>query len=180
MQSSRLLTTLTQQLNNLAGRVDSSAGTRVQQSRFDHQLFHSRGTRLADYLAESRLTLSQLEHAVEQNRAERVAWLAQRLIDQMTALAREMATQDLHRHQPKAAPATDYYARQAEHQDYERRLIIMIRDRDSLRAACTDTARVHQLQREVAALEGRLARCRQALARIEKVIERRENGLDRG
>lgn len=180
VHSSRLLTTLNDQFNALAKRVDAAGHQPVAQSRFDHQLFQSRGTRLDDYLAESRQTLQRLTLTVDRGYTERVAWLAQRLIDQMTALARELATQDLRRAQPAKAAPVDYYARLNEHQDYERRLVAMIRDRDSLRQNTGDYARAQQLQQEIAALEGRLARCRQALARIERQIERRENGLETG
>ncbi|WP_410016165.1 primosomal replication protein PriC [Sodalis sp. RH24] len=180
MHSSKLLVTLSDQFNTLAGRIEAAGQETVSQSRFDHQLFQSRGTRLDDYLAESRQTLQRLTLTVEQGYTERVAWLAQRLIDQMTALARELATQDLRRGQPAKAAPVDYYARLNEHQDYERRLLSMIRDRDSLRQSTGDYARTQQLQQEIAALEGRLARCRQALARIERLIERRENGLEKG
>lgn len=180
MHSSRLLTTLNDQFNTLAARIASGQHASVAQSRFDHQLFQSRGTRLEDYLTESRETLQRLTLAVENGHTDRVAWLAQRLIDQMTALARELATQDLRRQLPAPAVAVDYYAKLSEHRDYERRLLGMIRDRDSLRLTSPDGGRQQQLQQEIAALEGRLARCRQALARIERKIERRENGLDAG
>ena len=59
-----------------------------------------------------------------------------------------------------------------------RRLLAMIRDRDSVRQNTVDKTRQQQLQQEIAALEGRLTRCRQALTRIERLIERRENGSD--
>ncbi len=180
MQSNKFINALSEQLNALAARIEATGHNIATQSRFDHKLFQSRGTGLADYLAESRLTLQHLTLAAEQGRTEQVAWLAQRLADQMTALARELSTLDLRRQQqPVAAPADDY-ARLAEHQDYERRLMTLIRDRESLRQNSDDRGRQHQLQQEIAALEGRLTRCRQALTRIEKRIERRENEANSG
>ncbi len=178
VHSSRLLTTLNDRLDGLAARIASGKHVKVEQSRFDSQLFQTRGSRLEDYLAESRETLQRLSTAADGEHTDRVAWLAQRLIDQMTALARELATQDLRRQQPAAVVPEDYYTKLNEHQDYERRLLAMIRDRDSLRQSATDSVRQQQLQQEIAALEGRLARCRQALVRIERLIERRENGSD--
>lgn len=53
----------------------------------------------------------------------------------------------------------------------------MIQDRESLLGAQSTLAAQRKLQQEVAALEGRLMRCRQALARIERGIERKENGF---
>ncbi|MGL9722360.1 primosomal replication protein PriC [Sodalis sp. (in: enterobacteria)] len=174
MHASQLITVLGTRLNDLAVRIEAQGHPVVKQSRFDHLLFSSRGNRLGDYLSESRATLAHLTSAVEQGRTERVAWLAQRLTDQMLALSRELATQNLRQAAP-AAPE-DIYARLAEHQDYERRLLAMIRDHDSLLAAADDLSRARQLQQEIAALEGRLQRCRQALTRLEYQIERRERG----
>ncbi|MGL9774357.1 MAG: primosomal replication protein PriC [Sodalis sp. (in: enterobacteria)] len=176
MHASQLITALGARLNELAARIDAQGHPLVQQSRFDPLLFSVRGNRLQDYLSESRATLSHLTSAVEQGRTERVAWLSQRLTDQMLALSRELATQNLLHGHPASAPAEDVYARLAEYQDYKRRLLAMIRDRDSLRTAANDLARARQLQQEIAALEGRLIRCRQALTRLEYQIERRERG----
>lgn len=53
----------------------------------------------------------------------------------------------------------------------------MVRERELRLAACQTLAQQQQIQRELAAMEGRLQRCRQALRRIEKQIERRENGF---
>lgn len=176
MHASQLITVLDGQLNDLAARIDAQGQALVQQSRFDPLLFSTRGNRLGDYLSESRATLLHLTSAVEQGRTERVAWLAQRLTDQMLALSRELATQKLRQERPSTAPAEDIYARLAECQDYERRLLAMIRDRDSLRSAADDLPRARRLQQEIAALEGRLMRCRQALTRLEYQIEQRERG----
>ena len=129
MHASRLFTTLNERLDGLAARIASGKHLKVEQSRFDGKLFQTRGSRLEDYLAESRETLQRLSTAADGGHADRVAWLAQRLIDQMTALARELATEDLRRQQPAAAAPEDYYAKLNEHQDYERRLLAMIRDR---------------------------------------------------
>ncbi len=177
MQPSRFITTLSQQFSTLAQRVQEAKSTLVAQSRFDRRLFHSRGNRLEDYLDECGETLQKLSQAAGHNQTEQVAWLAPRLVDQMTALARELATLELRNNLPSAPEPVDDYSRLAEHQDYERRLKGMIQDRESLLISCNDMARAQQLQQEIAALEGRLTRCRQALARIERKIEKRENGL---
>lgn len=176
MHPSQLITALGAQLDELAARIDAQGHPLLQQSRFDPLLFSLRGNRLHDYLFESRATLSHLTRAVAQSRTERVAWLAQRLTDQMLALSRALATQNSRHEHPASALAEDVYVRLAEHQDYERRLLAMIRDRDSSRIAANDLARARQLQQEIAALEGRLMRCRQALTRMEYQIERCERG----
>ncbi|TKI06257.1 primosomal replication protein PriC [Martelella alba] len=175
MQSSSLIQTLSDRLTELAQRIDSSDADAIAQSRFDHRLFQCRGTTLRDYLTDSQRTLRQLTEAAEQARTEQVAWLAQRLVDQITALAREIATGNLRRRPPAEQP-TDPYARLAQHQDYARRLTNLIRDRESLLRDAGNPVRQQQLQREIAALEGRLARCRQALTRLEQQIERDDSG----
>ena len=180
MPISGFIKTLSDQFAGLSERIRACGQHSATQSRFDHKLFHSRGTGLTDYLAESYQTLQQLTQAADHGRTEEVTWLAQRLVDQMTALARELATLELRRQQPPAAAPKDVYARLAENQDYERRLIALILDRESLLQSSDVMSRRQQLQREIAALEGRLARCRQALSRIEWQIEHRENDLNAG
>ena len=90
-----------------------------------------------------------------------MAFLAEKLVAQIAALQRELATRALRRkNQPKEAPEADLYHKLAEHQDYERRLIGMIQDRESLLGRQTTLAAQQKLQHELAALEGRLMRCR--------------------
>lgn len=180
MPTSSFITTLNGQLAILSERVRACGHHNAIQSRFDHNLFQSRGTGLTDYLSEANRTLQQLTLAAEHERAEQVAWLAQRLADQMTALARELATLELRRQPAPASAPKNIYAKLAENQDYERRLIALIRDRESLLQDSDAMTRKQQLQREIAALEGRLKRCRQALSRIEYHIEHRENDLNAG
>ncbi len=59
--------------------------------RFDRQLFRTRSTVIQDYLAEAQTNLDQLRHAVESEQQEQVAWLAEHLTEQITALHREIA-----------------------------------------------------------------------------------------
>lgn len=53
----------------------------------------------------------------------------------------------------------------------------MIDDRENQHAVQTTLAGQQKLQREILALEGRLQRCKQALIRLERIIERQERGL---
>lgn len=178
MKHSDLLQHLDQQLALLAAAVAPYADTRTASARFDQQLFHCHTTRLGDYLQEVQQTLQGLKQSVTDNRAERVAWMAERMVLQMGALQRELATQTLRRNEKvPVQPAENLYEKLAEHQDFERRLRAMIADRESLLAVQETLAQQQQLQRELAALEGRLQRCRQALKRIERQIENREHGL---
>ncbi|HGH4748895.1 TPA: primosomal replication protein PriC [Serratia marcescens] len=178
MSTQRLLQVLAQQIAALAAEVTPRGDAPIPQARFDAALFANRGTRLRDYLAEVEKNFAQLQSAANDSRTSQVAFLAEKLVAQISALQRELATQALRRkNQPKEAPEVDLYHKLAEHQDYERRLIAMIQDRESLLGRQTTLAAQQKLQHELAALEGRLMRCRQALARIERNIERKENGF---
>ncbi|WP_034912831.1 MULTISPECIES: primosomal replication protein [Erwinia] len=176
MKSAFLLQQLDAQLNQLATAVEPHANTRMTEARFDQQLFHCRALRLGDYLAEIRQSLAQLRHSVNGGRAERVAWMAERVVLQMGALQRELATQKLRKADARARPVGEnFYEKLAKHQDYERRLRAMVADRESLLASCDTLVQQQNLQREIAAIEGRLQRCLQALKRIERAIEKQEN-----
>ncbi|WP_075180502.1 primosomal replication protein PriC [Pantoea sp. 1.19] len=175
MRSTLLLRQLGQQVSQLAEAVAPVAGQRSRQARFDNQLFHSHSSRLGDYLQELQQTHQQLLHSVELQHTDQVRWLAERVVAQISALQRELATAPLRRGETadRAAQKT-VYETLAEHQDFERRLLAMIADRESLLGRQAALADQRRLQQEIAALEGRLQRCRQALKRIEQAIERGE------
>lgn len=178
MNTQRLLQALERQIAMLASEIQPCGDIPIPQARFDVVLFANHGTRLRDYLAEVQKNFTQLQTAVQHHRTAHVAFLAEKLVVQLSALQREMATQTLRRkNQPKEVLSVDLYHKLAEHQDYERRLIAMIQDRESLLDQQTTFAAQKTWQHEMATLEGRLVRCRQALARIERNIERKENGF---
>ncbi|SLM63962.1 MULTISPECIES: primosomal replication protein PriC [Dickeya] len=177
MDTHALLKALAQQIDTLAHSVTPIAGQQAPRSRFDRQLFSSYGTRLGDYLDEIRHNYQHLQQYVQEQRQERVAFMAEKLLAQMTALQREVATQPLRKQEPTTPEPQDLYQKLAEYQGYERRLLAMVQDRESLLSAESTLTGQQRLQRELAALEGRLTRCRQALARLERHIERRERGL---
>ncbi|MFH8133707.1 primosomal replication protein PriC [Pantoea osteomyelitidis] len=154
---SQLIVALRQQILTLP---DGAA----RQPRFDRQLFLSKGTRLHDYLDEIEQNFQQLS----QNQANpgRAAWLAQRLVDQIAALQREASTQTLRLRRERPMPDFRQQKRD-EYRDYERRLQAMIDQREQRLALAGTLAMQQQLKRELEALEGRLARCRQALHAVE-------------
>lgn len=173
-----LLQSLERQIENLAQEIEPIGHAPAQQARFDVTLFASKGTRLREYLAEVRTNFAQLRQVVAENRSAQVAFVAERLVSQITALQRELATQTLRQADKQTeAKSSDYYSKLVEHQQYERRLIAMIEDRES-RLGRVETFKEQQvIQKELAALEGRLMRCRQALIKIERSIERQERGF---
>ncbi|MFP1729270.1 primosomal replication protein PriC [Lonsdalea quercina] len=176
MSTSTLLQALDHQIASLAEQIAPVIGMTTARSRFDRQLFGCYGTRFGDYLAEVKQNHQHLQQYVAENRTDRVAFMAEKLLAQITALQRELGTWKMRQQSPSAPTPPDLYHKLAEHQGYERRLIAMIQDRESLLIQQTAFDEKQRLQQELAALEGRLARCRQALTRLERQIERREQG----
>jgi len=178
VSTEQILHALSQQIEALAHEIEPVGHVSAQQARFDVTLFATKGTRLRDYLAEVRVNLGQLHQVVAEKRQAQVAFVAERLISQITALQRELATQALRKtHQTPERKSHDNYTRLAETQQFERRLIAMIEDRESTLGQLTTFSDQQRVQKELAALEGRLMRCRQALAKIERQIERQEKGF---
>jgi len=178
VSTQKTLQLLEQQIENLAHEIAPIANAPAQQARFDVSLFATKGYRLRDYLTEVRQTFSQLKIVVEEKRQAQVAFIAERIISQITALQRELATQSLRKaDKAPASKSADNYARLAETQQFERRLIAMIEDRESSLGKLATFDEQKRVQKELAALEGRLMRCRQALSKIERYIERQEKGF---
>ncbi|MDL0787721.1 primosomal replication protein [Yersinia pestis] len=178
MSTEKLLQVLESQIEALSAQIAPQANTPSQQARFDLNLFSNHGNRFRDYLQEVRKNMTQLKQVVEENRLQQVAFLADNLVAQISALQRELATQKIRKSNPEPREhQSDPYHKLAEHQDYERRILAMIQDRESQLGRQSLLVEQQKIQKELAALEGRLMRCRQALIRIERSIEKKENGF---
>ena len=178
MSTERILHVLDQQIETLSREIEPIGHVSATQARFDIALFSTKGTRLRDYLAEIKNNLRQLNQEVVEKRSAQVAFIAERLVAQITAMQRELATQTLRKtHQTPERKTHDNYTRLAETQQFERRLIAMIEDRETTLGQLATFSDQQRVQKELAALEGRLMRCRQALAKIERQIERQEKGF---
>lgn len=178
MSTEKLLQVLKNQIEALSAQVGPQTNTPSQQARFDLNLFSNHGNRFRDYLLEVRKNMAQLKQVVAENRTQQVAFLAEKLVAQISALQRELATQKLRISNPEPkGNKLDLYHKLAEHQDYERRILAMIQDRESLLGRQSLLSEQQKIQKELAALEGRLMRCRQALIKIERNIEKKENGF---
>lgn len=178
MSTEKLLQVLESQIETLSAQLAPQANTPSQQARFDLNLFSNHGNRFRDYLQEVRKNMAQLKQVVAENRLQQVAFLAEKLVAQISALQRELATQKLRQSNPEPREnQLDPYHKLAEYQDYERRLLAMIQDRESQLGKQNLLSEQQKMQKELAALEGRLMRCRQALIKIERSIEKKENGF---
>lgn len=172
MKTALLLNTLQNQMALLREQATPLMGHATLKPRFDRQLFRTRSTLIKDYLDESQANLDELRHAVQSEHTEQVAWLAEHLTEQITALHREIAAWPLRMWDSAASGAGKWQRKRLENQEFERRLFEMKRERET-RLNNSDTLEEQQLlMREITALEGRLIRCRQALDEIERVIER--------
>ena len=149
MKTAQLLQTLNDQLSELAALVAPLAEHATLSPRFDRQLFHTRSTLMQAYLAEAQHNFNQLRQAVERQQLPQVVWIAERLAAQIAALRRRL-----------------------QHQEYERRLLAMRDQRQRQLAQATSLDEQQRLGKEVEAYSGRLARCRQALDKIENVLAR--------
>ncbi|SFU69145.1 primosomal replication protein PriC [Xenorhabdus koppenhoeferi] len=178
MSIQNLLNALEKQISILEKDLTLLHDTPFSIARFDRTLFHHHSNKLSGYMQEIKQNMEQLKACVNDYRIEQVKYLSERLVTQTEALKREIATQTLRKQEDKfehRSQQRDLYQRLAEHQDYERRLIAMIDDRELQLNKQVILANRSKLQREIAALAGRLARCRQALMRIEKSIEKQEH-----
>lgn len=143
---------------------------RCRQPRFDSQLFRAKGTRLADYLQEIEQNFQRL--CTDAEDLTRSAWLAERLVDQIAALQREASTQQIRtwRERPQRNLRESKYQ---EYREYERRLQAMIDQREQRMALAETLAVQQQLKKDLEILEGRMARCRQAIRSVEWALSLR-------
>ncbi|PLY46607.1 primosomal replication protein N'' [Lelliottia sp. F153] len=172
MKTALLLETLQNQLIALRAQASPLLQHATLKPRFDRQLFRTRSTLIKDYLDEAQHNLDELRHAVESQQREQVAWLADHLVEQITALHREMTAWPLRAWDTPSPGAAKWQRKRLEHQDFERRLYAMKNAREQQLKGSETLEEQQRLMREISALEGRLTRCRQALDEIERVIAR--------
>ncbi|EMN4127888.1 MULTISPECIES: primosomal replication protein PriC [Providencia] len=178
MKIQALLDALKTQIDALQTRIAPIADQEFSHSRFDSQLFSTKSTHLGDCQKELNKLYQQLSHSVSLGHIEQVNFLTEKITHQIQALSRELSTQALRQKETsfqEKKEHVDLYERLAQHQDYERRLLAMVSERELQLNGLTDHVKRHQCQKDIAALAGRLHRCRQALIRIEKAIEHQEN-----
>lgn len=178
MKTQTLLAALKTQIEHLEQRVLPLSDNPFELARFDRSLFNHRSIKLGDCLDDIRKHYDQLCHSVSLAHSQQVVFLAEKIVCQIQALSREISTQPLRDKETQYSQKKsniDLYERLTQHQGYERRLVAMIDDRELTLNQQTNPAQRHKLQQEIAALAGRLYRCRLALQRIDKSIEQQES-----
>lgn len=159
MSTQRLLQVLAQQIAALAAEVTPRGDVPIPQARFDAALFANRGTRLRGRGGKEFRPAAKRRQ--RQPHQPWPFWPKTGGSDRCPA-ARAGNPGAAAQEPAERSPEADLYHKLAEHQDYERRLIGMIQDRESLLGRQTTLAAQQKLQHELAALEGRLMRCRRA------------------
>lgn len=167
-----LLLSLENQLSRLEEEVAPIALHATLGARFDRQLFRTQSSLLQACLEEARENLRALGRAVAQQQTEQVQWLAQRLAEQLEAIARENHAWSLRGWDSGSPGLTRWQRKRVQHQEYERRLLAMTQARRQQLAGATTLADQQRLSREVDAFAARLLRCREALQKIENILAR--------
>lgn len=173
MKTRILIETLTGHCAALREQLAPLAEHPTLTPRFDRQLFRCRSAKMGDYLQEAEHNLAALCSAADAGETEKVAWLAEHLVNQMAALSREAATWQLRSHDSAHLYSGRLHRQLLQHQEYERRLVEMCQQRRQQWRDAQQFDTQQRLAREVTALEGRLSRCREALDKIERRIARR-------
>ncbi|WP_408900314.1 primosomal replication protein PriC [Photobacterium piscicola] len=174
------LQTLIEQLQHQAEEADRLRGE-AQRPLFDQQLFRHRSKLLTPCVVEITQELATLQKEQQAGKLlpERTQHMCEKLIAQINAIQRELATQHIRKNEPQQAAKwqrsiNDVYQDLNKHRDWERRLKAMLRDKESLLNRCGSQLEQQQAQKEILALEGRISRCQAALITLENEINRRE------
>lgn len=172
MKTDQLLQTLDQQLARLEKRLAPLAAHATLSPRFDRHLFQTRSTQMQTCLDEARANFEELKHAVAQQQLPQVAWLAERLAAQIEAMNKESESWSLRVWDGASSGLRRWQRKRLETQEFERRLVEMKQQRQQQYRQATTLDEQQRLAREITAFDGRLARCRQALDEIERVLAR--------
>lgn len=173
------LKALLQQLLEWAQQLDRKKKPGKPQHWFDSALFSCHSPDLADYVLDS---LRHLEHLQRQgdtlSEAARQR-LIERLNEQVAALTLAFRNREVRQQQPSmprtkavvqqlAASSQQLYQQLSEYQQFENRLLDMVRlaERDDSSEATNKTLALH----------ARLGRCRKAINEVEQAIQQLESG----
>ncbi|MGF1690433.1 primosomal replication protein [Photobacterium kagoshimensis] len=168
------------QLQKEAAAVDRQRGE-APRPLFDEQLFQSRSKLITPCVEEISHEIKSLQREQASGRllASRTAHICDKIVAQIQAVQRELATQTIRKNEPaknntRQVPIHELYQDLAKHQEWERRLVGMQRDKTMMLNNCRTLAEQQVIQKEILALEGRVQRCQAAVTRIEKHISIRE------
>lgn len=156
---------LKEQINQLEQQINLSDQPAYQEHYFDEHLFNSSKIEVdfQFYIDKIKLTYHSLCDAALTEKMSQIEFLSEKLIDQITALSRELATVHL-RKQPTSYVIQETVAeKHSRHLDYLRRLQEMKYELELSPEAIDYT--------KIAALDNRIYRCEQAIKKIELDME---------
>ncbi|MWN30935.1 MULTISPECIES: primosomal replication protein PriC [unclassified Gilliamella] len=160
-----LLTTLQNQINQLEQQINLANERQYQEPYFDEQLFQTNKivTDKTFYLEKIKHTYQTLVANIESEKVEQITFLSDMLVNQITALTRELATHNLRKKEPQIIIEETLAQKHMRHLDYLRRLQEMKYELE----LSSDIIN----QSKIAALDNRIYRCEQAIKKIEFEME---------
>ena len=166
----KFLEILKNQINALEQEINLTDQQPFQEHYFDEHLFNTSKIESNNqfYLDKIKQTYQALYDAALSQKLEQIEFLSEKLIDQITALTREIATGHL-RKQP-----TDYLIQETLAEKHSRHLDYLRRLQDMKYELELSSDSVDHIK--VATLDNRIYRCEQAIKKIE--LEMENDSLD--
>lgn len=160
-----LLTLLKNQIDQLEQQVNSSEQPEFREYYFDEHLFYTSKMEinLSFYLNKIKQTYQALSDNVIVQKSEQITFLSESLVNQITALTRELATHKLRKKDPEININETLYEKHSRHLDYLRRLQEMKYELE-LSPETIDYPKI-------ATIDNRIYRCKQAIKKIELDME---------
>lgn len=168
-----------EQLEQQAAELDRRRGEH-HQPLFDERLFRGQSRLLIPCVKEATSTFDAINREKQNGllTSARAEYLTERLFAQLNAIQRELATTTIRGNEPKHSsyyrkPINTLYQELAQHQDWERRLKDMVREKEYL-VAHSSFSEQQAAQKALFATEQRLKRCQAAKLKLENQITYRE------
>lgn len=161
----KFLEKLKNQINELEQQLNLSEQQSYQEHYFDEHLFNTSKIETDNqfYLDKVKQTYQALCDAVLSEKRTQIEFLSERLINQITALTRELATVHLRKQTTSHIITETLAEKHSRHLDYLRRLQEMKYELELSLESIEYT--------KIAALDNRIYRCEQAIKRIELDME---------
>ncbi|OCG69650.1 hypothetical protein A9G43_10405 [Gilliamella sp. Occ3-1] len=165
MTMANLLTILQKQIDKLEQQINLANEQQFQEPYFDEQLFQTNKivTDKTFYLEKIKQTYQVLVANIKLEKVEQITFLSDKLVNQIAALTRELATQSLRKKGFQNIIAETLAQKHMRHLDYLRRLQEMKYELELSPEIIN--------QSKIAALDNRIYRCEQAIKKIEYEIE---------
>ncbi|KDN10898.1 MULTISPECIES: primosomal replication protein PriC [unclassified Gilliamella] len=160
-----LLTILRKQIDKLEQQINLANDQQFQEPYFDEQLFQTNKivTDKTFYLEKIKQTYQVLVANIKLEKVEQITFLSDKLVNQIAALTRELATQNLRQKGFQNIIAETLAQKHMRHLDYLRRLQDMKYELELSPEIIN--------QSKIAAIDNRIYRCEQAIKKIEFEIE---------